>query len=117
MYTLNMPDLAKLTETNIAGTAMLVGLIGAGAGFPPALRRYRANLCRLVDKATIEYQLARAGVLAQIAESQRSPEQAAKFGQTIYFVGIVNPLGDSRVATLPLDTFPVSELAWSLDLM
>lgn len=78
------PELTRLDPQLLLLSAFIGnGTLSKNAGL------IRRNLVRLVDKAIIEYTLARQAILDQIAESERPYEEMLK-GRIIYMFGFTN---------------------------
>ena len=78
-----MPDLGDCLAERLLPSSFLHAFIG-DPGTNPKERGYRRNFARLIDKAIIEYQLARRAILEEIAEENRPYEDMAKKGWYIY---------------------------------
>jgi hypothetical protein len=77
----NMESLTKILVLDI--------LIGE-PGINHHISLYRRNFIRLIDKAFIEYELARAVILDEIAEENRPTEEMIKTGRYIDLFGFTN---------------------------
>jgi len=77
-----MPDLSGL-DSSLKGRLMVQALLG-DRGVSQEVGLYRREFIRLVDKASDEYQEARAAILAQIAEAKRPAEEMLKHGRQIF---------------------------------
>lgn len=83
-----LPDIASNCPPLTPNVMLRLGFLGTGLGDKSALVLRTA--VRLSDKAVIEYRRARAAVLAQIAETQRSAEEMMATGRIIYMFDFVD---------------------------
>lgn len=87
-----MPDLSGLDSPFIG--RLFVQLLVGDRGLSRKAGLYRRNFIRLVDKALSEYDEAREIILAQIAESNRPPEEMSKDGRRLYMVAFTDYIED-----------------------
>src|SRR5215217_3071532 len=88
-----MPDLSDLQRLHLRTLSLM---FGSAAG--PATSSQRLHLLRLVDRAVFDYSQARAGILAQIAERQRPPEQMMN-GREYFMFGVIDALESCVITT------------------